>query len=88
MAELEKLEKDSRDKNRKFERKNADLLQTNKRLESRNKLLLDEVNSLVRRHFKYLSCIHVYKHNVFLSLTYPYNWNFGILGQFCPSIDI
>ena len=49
LAELEKLEKDNRDKNRKFERKNADLTQTNKRLESRNKLLLDEINALVRR---------------------------------------
>ena len=48
LAELEKLEKDNRDKNRKLERKNADLTQTNKRLESRNKMLLDEINTLVR----------------------------------------
>ena len=48
LAELETLEKDSRDKNRKIERKNADLLQTNRRLESRNKMLLDEINTMVR----------------------------------------
>ncbi|XP_074610685.1 uncharacterized protein LOC141865174 isoform X4 [Acropora palmata] len=52
LAELETLEKDSRDKNRKTERKNADLLQTNKRLESRNKMLLDEINTMKKHSTK------------------------------------
>lgn len=47
LAELEKLEKENREKSRKLERKNVDLTQTNKKLENRNKLLLDEVNATV-----------------------------------------
>ena len=47
LAELEKLEKENREKSRKFERKNVDLTQTNKKLENRNKLLLDELNAMV-----------------------------------------
>lgn len=47
LAELEKLEKENREKSRKLERKNVDLTQTNKKLENRNKLLLDELNAMV-----------------------------------------
>ena len=47
MSELERCEKEARDKNRKLEKKNLDLTQNAKKLESRNKVLLDEINALV-----------------------------------------
>ena len=61
LAELEKLEKENREKSRKLERKNVDLTQTNKKLENRNKLLLDELNAMVG----YIKC------SIFPILTQP-----------------
>ena len=61
LAELEKLEKENREKSRKLERKNVDLTQTNKKLENRNKLLLDELNAMVG----YIKC------SIFPMLTQP-----------------
>ena len=47
MAELERLEKESKEKNKKAEKKNSELTQMNRKLEGRNKMLLDEINQLV-----------------------------------------
>ena len=44
---LERLEKENKDRNKKSDRKQAELAQNNHRLEARNKMLLDEVNLLV-----------------------------------------
>lgn len=47
LSELENLELEARNKNRKGEKRMSDLSQNVKKLELRNKTLLDEVNNLV-----------------------------------------